>query len=397
MKTYAYHAVSSDGRRVSGRARAHDELELDRELESRGLHLGSASVLSGARSRRRARIPADELLSMTTQLAVTSGAGVPLVQALESISRRAASRETSDVLDEIVLGLEHGQALSEALEAHPRCFPLVYRASVRAGESSGALDVILRRLARHLEWARAMRATTLQALTYPALLGMAILALLAILISFVLPRILKLYPGGVEDLPAQTRTVMALSAFLRDQAAPLLGALLLGGLALALVRRTESGRVALGRLVLAVPRLGRVALQIATSRFASTASILHNAGCDVFTVLDIAGETCGNAALQAGFRRTAEGVRRGLTITESLEREPLADPLLIQLVSVGEQTGDLGSSLARLVEYYDEEIPRLVKRLLGFLEPAILVASALVVGYILLAALLPIFNLYETL
>jgi type II secretory pathway component PulF len=301
------------------------------------------------------------------------------------------------VLGESVLGLEQGQALSEALEAHPRCFPVVYRASVRAGESSGALDVILRRLARHLEWARAMRATTLQALTYPALLGLAIVALLVILISYVLPRILQLYPGGLEDLPSQTRSVIALSDFVRGNGAALLVALVAVGVASSLARRTEMGRIALGRALLAVPRLGRVALQIATSRFASTASILYNAGCDVFTVLHIAGETCGNAALRAGFQRTAEGVRRGLTITESLERERLADPLLIQLVSVGEQTGDLGGSLSKLVEYYDEEIPRLVKRFLGFLEPTILIVSALVVGYILLAALLPIFTLYENL
>src|SRR5690606_29653935 len=111
----------------------------------------------------------------------------------------------------------------------------------------------------------------------------------------------------------------------------------------------------------------------------------------------VAGDTCGNQALRSSFGRTAEGVRRGLTITESLEREPLADPLLVQLVSVGEQSGDLGSSLSRLVEYYDEEVPRLVKRFLGFLEPTILIVSALVVGYILLAALLPIFHLYENL
>jgi type II secretory pathway component PulF len=397
LKTFAYEAVSAEGKAVKGRARAADELELDRELENRGLHLGQARVLSGTRSRRKHRIPSGELLSLTTQLAVTTGAGVPLVQALQSIARRAASPESRALLEEIVLGLEQGQSLSQALEAHPLCFPLVYQASVHAGETSGALDVILRRLARHLEWTRSMRATTLQALTYPALLAVGILGLAVILLTFVLPRILKLYPGGAQDLPSQTRTVLALSELLCSHAVLLCGGLLLGGVALHVLRRTESGRIALGRALLAVPRLGGVALQIATSRFASTASILHNAGCDVFQVLHIAGETCGNAALRSGFRRTAEGVRRGLTITESLEREPLVDPLLIQLVCVGEQTGDLGGSLSKLVEYYDDEIPRLVKRFLGFLEPALLISSAGVVGYILLAALLPIFSLYENL
>src|SRR5690606_38093989 len=136
VKTFFYQAVSNDGRAVAGRARALDELDLDRELETRGLHLGRAKVLSGTHSRRKYRIPSDELLSLTTQLAVTTGAGVPLVQALESIAQRAASPEARELLQEIVLGLEQGQSLSEALEAHPRCFPLVYLASVRAGETS---------------------------------------------------------------------------------------------------------------------------------------------------------------------------------------------------------------------------------------------------------------------
>lgn len=397
MKTYAYEAVASDGRRVTGRSRADDELALDRELEAHGLQLCRATAQSGARSRRRHRVRSDELLAFTTQLAVTTGAGVPLLQALQGMGRRAASEPGRALLEEIVIGLEHGQALSEALEAHPRCFPLVYRASVRAGEASGSLDHVLKRLARHLEWNRAMRATTLQALTYPAFLGFAIVALVVALLTFVLPRILKLYPGGAQDLPSQTRTVIALSEFLRGNAPLLVLCLACAVGALVLARRSEAGRIFLGRCVLAVPRLGRVALQIATSRFASTASTLFKAGCDVFTALEVAGQTCGNAALRAGFHRTAEGVRRGMTITQSLEREPLVDPLLVQLVSVGEQSGDLGSSLGRLVEYYDEEIPRLVKRFLGFLEPAILLISAVVVGYILLAALLPIFNLYENL
>lgn len=397
MKTFAYEAVAHDGRRVTGRSRADDELALDRELEGHGLQLCKATAHGGANARRRHRVRSDELLAFTTQLAVTTGAGVPLLQALQGMAKRAPSEQGRALLEEVTLGLEHGQSLSEALEAHPRCFPLVYRASVRAGEASGSLEHVLKRLARHLEWNRAMRATTLQALTYPAFLGFAIVALVVALLTFVLPRILKLYPGGAQDLPSQTRTVIALSEFLRGNALLLLLGLVGAASALFLARRSAAGRIFLGRCVLGIPRLGRVALQIATSRFASTASTLFNAGCDVFTVLEVAGQTCGNAALRAGFQRTAEGVRRGMTITESLEREPLADPLLVQLVSVGEQTGDLGSSLGRLVEYYDEEIPRLVKRFLGFLEPAILLISALVVGYILLAALLPIFNLYENL
>lgn len=395
MKTYEYVAVAANGTRTKAHARARSEVELDRELESRGLVLARAEIVTSDTSRKLHRLDAGSLLSFTTQLATVTGAGVPIVEGMRSIGTRLEREDARDLVSEMVAGLQAGESLSDVMEHHPRAFPPVYRASVVAGEAAGSLDAVLERLARYLEWAQSMRATATQALIYPCMLMTAIFGLILVLLYYLLPRILKLFPGGRDGLPAQTRFVLAISDFLRDNAVVLVIATIVATVATVAWVRTKAGRIAFHGALLKIPRLGRVQRQLATSRFASTASILQAAGCDVFTVLGVAGSTCGNAAMQRAFERASDSVRRGSTISEGLDREPEIDPLLRQMVGVGEKSGELDKCLDRLVRYYDDEVPRSVKRFLTVLEPALLVGAGVIVAFILLAALLPIFEMYE--
>lgn len=396
MKTFEYSAVDPRGVHIRGRAWSSSVLELDRELEGKGITLCQATPEVDESHGRRLALSHFELISLTTQLSTLTSAGVPIVEGLSGIGRRLESARARALLAEMVSGLEAGERLSEVMDRHPRAFPAVYRASVRAGEASGALDEVLKRLARYLEWSRGMRATAVQALIYPAILMGAVSGLVLILLYWVLPRILTVFPGGRAKLPAETRFVLAISDFLRDNALVLgLGAVTLT-VGATWIGRKPGGKRFLHARLLALPQVGTLARQIATSRFASTASTLQAAGCDVSTVLDVAGKTCGNAALESCFVRARESVRRGSTITAGLEAESEIDPLLKQMVGVGEKSGELEQCLARLVAYYDDEVPRAVKRFLAFLEPALLLGAAGIVVWILLAALMPIFELYET-
>lgn len=395
MKTFEYIAVTASGERHQAHARARSEVELDRDLEARGLALASAKVVKSEGKKRLHRLDRGSLLSFTTQLATVSGAGVPIVEGMRSIGSRLERPEARELVSEMVAGLQAGESLSDVMNRHPRAFPPVYRASVVAGEAAGSLDSVLERLARYLEWSQGMRATAVQALIYPCILMTAIFGLILLLLYYVLPRILTLFPGGRENLPAQTRFVLALSDFLRDNVFVLAVGSIFAVCAWMTWVRTPSGRARFHGALLKIPRLGKVQRQLATSRFASTASILQAAGCDVFTVMGVAGNACGNRAMERAFERAAESVRRGSTITEGLDREPEIDPLLRQMVGVGEKSGELDACLARLVRYYDDEIPRSVKRFLTLLEPTLLVMAGCIVAFILLAALLPIFELYE--
>ncbi len=396
MKAFEYVAADPRGRRTSGTAWASGENELDSLLEAKGLVLTEAKVIADDRAVRRTRVKKAELINLTNQLATVTGAGVPLVEGLRGIGERLETEGGRRLVQEMVTGLEAGESLSNVMGSYPKAFPDVYRSSVAAGEEAGALERVLQRLASHLEWVRGMRATTVQALIYPVILCFAIFGLILVLLYFVLPRIVGMFPGGAEDLPAETRFVLAISNFLRDQWLPLLIGGSLAGVAAVFGSRRPAGRRFLHRQLLRIPKLGTVASQIATSKFACTAGILQAAGCDVFTVLNVSSRCCGNAAMEAAFNRATERVKRGATISDALEQEPLMDSLLVQMVSVGERTGDLDRCLERLVKHYDDEVPRSVKRFLSLLEPALLLGAGGVVAFILLAALLPIFDLYES-
>ncbi len=397
MQTFEYTAVALDGEVTTGRQRANDELELDRALETHGLTLTRVHVLSNTRSGSYGRLSRRELVTFTRQLATVISAGVPIVEGLRELSKRIRTRAGRLAVEELVRDLEAGLPLSEAMERQPGSFPDVYRASVSAGELSGDLPSVLRRLARYLEWSRAIRATTLQAMIYPCILGLAIIGLVTVLITWVLPRITGLFPGGREQLPRETRTLLAISDFMiANWLLLLLGVVLtVGGWLVAL--RHHQARLLLSRLALAIPRYGTVARMLATSKFASTAATLQLAGCEVYQVLSVAGRSCGNALMAHRLEAATDRVQRGQTITESLEREPIIDPLLVQMTSVGEQSGDLGDAFEKLSDYYDEEVPRMVKWFLSFLEPALLLIGGVIVAFVLIASLMPVFSLYENL
>ncbi len=396
MATFEYAAIGAAGT-VTGRASASDELALDRDLESKGLTLTRAKELRDGPVRGGVKLSRAELVFFTTQLSTLLEAGVPVVEGLRGIGKRMRTPSGKRMVDVILENLEAGHGLAETLAAQPRSFPHVYTQCVAAGELSGSLPKVLTRLASFLSWVRAMRTTTIQALVYPAILMVAILVLIIVLLTFVIPRITSLFPGGEAQLPYQTRLVMSISDFLTAHWLLLLGGVTATVVGYVLARRAREFRIFVAQTQLKIPRYGEVARMLATSRFAATASTLQGAGCGISTVLEVAGSTCGNEYLASRFQAVSERVRTGSTITESLELESVMDPLLIQMTHIGETAGDLAGSLERLSDYYDEEVPRTVKWFLSLLEPTILIVAGILVAFILLAALLPVFSLYESL
>ena len=394
-KLFEYTARRRDGTQISGRELAEDVESLDEQLESQGMLLIRARAIRRGKRSASKKLPRAQLVSFTNQLATMLRAGIPLITALRHLRTRSKSPELGELLDHLIRDLEAGETFHEALERQARSFPAVYRASVRAGEQSTELPEVLRRQAAYLQWVKDIKNSAVQALVYPAILAVAVLVLVVILLTFLVPRLVKLYPGGAADLPRETRLVLGVSDFLAANWMGIVGVSLALGVGFVVALRRPRSRRFLSRQSLRIPRLGEVLRMIATSRFATTASTLHNAGCEMVGTLSMAGATCGSAYLADAFQRVTDRVRRGATITESLEREDGMDPLLVQLVSVGETSGDLGGSLASLAECYDTEVPRAVKWALSLIEPIVIAVGGVIVLFILLAALLPIVKLYE--
>ncbi|MEL6905389.1 MAG: type II secretion system F family protein, partial [Planctomycetota bacterium] len=301
------------------------------------------------------------------------------------------------VVADVVQELERGASLSKALGARPRSFPPIYRASVEAGEAAGAMPLVLQRLADHMEWTRGIRQTMAQALVYPAVLGLAILVLIVTLVTFLVPRIVKMFPGGADELPTQTAHLLALSSFMTSNWPMLIAGALLSGAAFALWVRSDGGRVTFASFLLRIPRIGDVVRMFSIAKFAGTAGTLQNAGCQIGDVIRLGGTACGNARMAKSFEEAGDRIQRGSTISEALGADKRMDPLLLQMVSVGESAGDLGGCLDKLGAHYDRELPRMVKWMLSFLEPLLLVVGGVAVLYCLFAALLPLLDMYERL
>lgn len=395
-KLWRYEAIGPGGP-VTGHARATSEVSLDADLARGGITLLRAKAVRTATTRETGQLSGPDLVTFTTQLATVLGAGVPIVDGMRQLGSRMRSAASRAVVADVVKELEAGASLSQALASRPRSFPAIYRSSVEAGELSGSMPEVLQRLAAHMEWTRSIRQTTVQALVYPAILSVAILGLVVTLVTFLVPRIVKMFPGGREELPLQTRQILEVSDAITGNWQVIVGALVVCGVGGFLFARSRAGGLWIATQLLRIPRLGEVLRMFATARFASTAGTLQNAGCQVNDVLELAGSASGNARMQLSFHEAGERVRRGQSISEALAVDKRMDPLLLQMVAVGEQAGDLGGCLDKLGAHYDRELPRIVKWMLSFLEPLLLFVGGVVVAYTLFAAFLPLLDMYDKL
>ena len=396
-RLFDYMARRMDGTEVLGRATADGELELDRRLQQDGLTLIRSKPFKPGAGIESLRMPRQDLLAFTSQLATMVQAGLPLLQTLQHLAKHSRSKAASRIIQSILRQIEGGASLSLAFASHPGVFPNTYVAMVKSGEMSGRLPEVLRKQGKFLEWLREIKSTTKQALIYPTALCVAILGLVVILVTFLIPRLVGLFPGGHEDLPSQTKFVLAISDFVIGRWPLLVLGVVGAGVGFAILLRIQSTRVVLSHLLLRIPRLGNLMRMLAVARFCTTASALHSSGCEIVRTLQIAGDSCGNSYMRGCFQRVIETVRGGETISEGMRRVGDLDPYLVQLTTVGEESGRLGECLEFLAESYNTEVPRAVKWGLGLIEPVILIVGGVVVAFLLLAAILPIFKIYETL
>ena len=399
MPIYAYRARNTDGGLIEGTLEVSDERELARRLDGQGMLLTTARKVKAAAkaTTARARLKRKELITFTYNLETIYSSGIPLVEGLRDLAKHAGNRTTSMVAGSLAEDIENGSDLSEAMRRHTKAFPMVYRSVVKAGESAGEPGPVLRSLADYYAWLAEMRSTALRALTYPAVLGVAVCGLIVMLLTFLVPRILKQLSRANAEVPLPTKVLMILSNFLVDNAVILLcaaGAVVIGVI---ITGRTPRGRLLIDTLKLKIPVLGPVVAKIGAARFTSTVAMLYRAGIGTVEALESAEHVVGNALLAQGVRRAREAVVQGETLTSALSATGAFQPLVVRMIGLGEQTGTLGEALDRVNGFYDREIPQTIKTVLALLEPAMIMAAGLAVGFILLCTFLPIFEMINSL
>lgn len=342
---------------------------------------------------RRATLHAQDLAILTRQLGTLLMAGLPLVEALGILIEQAETKPAQTLLSDIREQIREGGALSTALQSYPNDFSGIYLHMVRAGETSGALDPILFRLADFLEKQLKLRHQVTNALLYPAMMLGVGVAVLSFLMVFVVPKITAVFTDLHQVLPWPTRLLIAVSDFLGDYWI----ALLLGGLLLVMgIRRllnTPAGREQADRLILKLPLIGSVARMVAISRLASTLSTMLASGVQLLDALDVTKRVMNNLVLEQAVEVARGSIREGESIAEPLKRSGVFPPLVTHMIAVGEKSGQMEEMLGKISQIYDNEVDRVVTRLTSLMEPIMIVCMGMVVLFIVLAILLPIFQM----
>jgi type IV pilus assembly protein PilC len=336
-----------------------------------------------------------DLAIFTRQFATMINAGLPLVQCLDILSKQTEKESFRAIIGAVTREVEAGNTLAESLakKEHQRVFDELFVNMVEAGEAGGILDDILMRLATFIEKAEALKRKIQGAMVYPGVvMSVAVLATSFMLI-FIIPTFARMFTGFGAELPLPTKIVMGLSSFLRSYWWAMILGLVGFGVGLQRYYRTERGHYHIDKLLLKVPVLGDVLRKGAVARFTRTLGTLISSGVPILTGLEITARTSGNRVIQEAIMAARSSIREGETIAAPLRESGVFPPLVVQMISVGEETGALDDMLTRIADFYDSEVDTAVDALTSLIEPLMIVFMGGVVGGMVVAMYLPMFKL----
>jgi type IV pilus assembly protein PilC len=334
-----------------------------------------------------------DIVIFTRQFATMINSGLPLVQALDILAEQTENKALKDVTRAVVYDVESGHTLADALRKHPKAFSELYVNMVAAGEAGGILDTILLRLATFMEKNDALVRKVKGAAIYPAVIMTVAAIAIVVLLIFVIPVFRSMFADVHMELPLPTRIVIGASDFLKS-----FWYLLFAGIAVLIfgTRRyyaTPGGRLNLDKVMLALPVLGDVIRKSAVSRFTRTLGTLIASGVSILDGLEITAKTAGNRVIHDAIMESRSSIAGGETIAAPLQKSKVFPPMVISMIAVGEQTGGLDEMLTKIADFYDEEVDAAVENLLALMEPVMIVFLGVVVGGMIVAMYLPIFNM----
>ena len=401
MAAFEYQAVDGDGKTQKGLIEADTARQARQQLRGMSLmpleigEVTSRESSSGPGKSQRSKLSVPILSLITRQLATLISAGQPLESAYHAVSRQTPKPAAKHVLLAVRARVLEGFPLSEALREFPRIFDAMYCASVHAGEQSGLLDVVMERLADHMEAKQDLQQRTGQALIYPILLCVVAFTLVSLLLTFVVPKIVQVFEGFDQELPMVTTWLITISDFFKNYGVELIiGVILSVVIYLQLVKIPRFSKMR-DRFYLRVPYVSYLVRLSNTSRFTRTMSILVSSGVTALDSMHISTEVINNQIIKAAVVKAADRVREGEHISVALDNTGYFSPLVLQLVQNGEASGKLGDMLERSARAEENEFAAITALFIGLFEPAMILFMGVVVLFIVLAILIPIFDMNE--
>ena len=399
METYVFRAIDLAGAPARGEVEAESKQAVTDQLKARGLIVLDIDSRGGSKELNLdflRRIKLRDLAVLTRQLSTMIASGVTILRALYVLEGQTESKPLREALVKVRKDVEAGLALSDALERHPKIFSPLYIAMIRSGETGGVLEESLHRISDQLEKEDALRRQVRAAMVYPAVVVTFALAVMLALVAFIVPVFAKVFKDFGGDLPSLTKFTVGMSHLLTHRWYILI--LLVVGAVIGFIKWKKStwGRPQWDTLKLRVPlKIGDTVQKVALARWSRTFSALVSSGVPILQAIDIVGQTAGNAVVERSMSEVRDSVKRGGTIATPLKDAPVFPAMVVDMISVGEETGALDTMLTKVADFYEEEVAAAVKAITSILEPVMIIVVGGMVGFIVISMYLPLFKVYD--
>jgi type IV pilus assembly protein PilC len=409
MPTYKFEALNTSGQEVKESVEASSEEEASQKIKAMGYFVTKLTAVAakGGKGKKKKKtgksrktftiggVSQKGLTIFTRQFSTLQDAGLPVLRSLRILEKQMKPGVLKNALIDAVEDVESGMTLSEAFGRQPKAFDRLYVNMVKAGEAGGALEIILQRLAEFKEKSASLKAKIIGAMVYPAVVVFVAVSILTFIMVMIIPKFKKIFDEFQLQLPTATKMLIDISDWTAKYwyFIPMfpLGVYLL----LKLIRMTRAGNYALDRITLWIPIVGGLVEKTIVARTMRTLGTLISSGVPILEALSIVRETANNAVFERMFQRVLESIREGDTIADPLRQARLVDDMVVNMVEVGEETGDLDTMLNKVADFYDEEVDNLVKSLISLLEPIMIVFLGLAIGGIVISLFLPMIKLLE--
>lgn len=391
MAVFTYKAIDVSGKAVAGQLEAINAVDLELRLKRMGLDLvvgGPSRRASGGQPVKRS-----DLINFCFHLEQLTRAGVPLIEGLADLRDSTENPRFREVISGLVESIQGGQNLSQALASHPRVFPPVFRALVRAGEETGRLPEVLKSLNENLKWEDELAAQTKKLVMYPVFVGTVVIAVTMFLMIYLVPQMMGFIKNMGQAIPWHTKALIAVSNFLQSYwwlviLLPVAAWAIIGFLA----RTNPAVRYRLDALKLDIPLIGPILRKIMLSRFASIFALMYSSGITILDSIRSSEETAGNLVIQEGLRQAGQQIADGRNVTAAFQEVGLFPPLVIRMLRVGENTGALDTALLNVSYFYNREVREGIGRIQVMIEPALTIVLGLILGWVMLSVLGPIYD-----
>jgi type II secretory pathway component PulF len=397
MPAFEYKAVTDAGTVIEESMEAANEAAVADKLQKLGYlplkiverrgSLLNADIFGGK------KIKVDEVIVFTRQLVTLLRAGVPLLSCLEALVEQMESEGMKDVISQLYVDIESGKSFSEGLSKHPKVFAELYVNSIRAGEAGGALDEVLIRIAKLMEHERETRTRIKKAMRYPIIVVISLVIAVLVLMMMVVPKFIDMFIKVGVELPLPTRILIAVHAAIEGYWYIILAIVALIFIGLKKYIATTQGRFWWDKLMLSLPIVGDLNLKNAMSRFAKMFETLNSSGLPILQTLEIVSKTVGNVAVGTEIEKASLGIQKGEGLATPLKQSDLFPPMVVRMISIGEQSGALDEMLKNVSEHYDMEVDNAVEGLTSMIEPLLTVGLGVIVLFLALAIFLPMWDL----